>query len=77
MHGKKDLHNSPVDVLSDRELEVFELIGKGKSSNEIADQLHLATKTVETYRSRIKEKMNFKNSTQMMFHAVKWVENER
>jgi DNA-binding NarL/FixJ family response regulator len=76
MQGKKEAVSSPVDVLSDRELEVFELIGRGKSSKEIADQLHLASKTIETYRSRIKEKLSFKNSTEMMYHAVKWVENE-
>jgi DNA-binding NarL/FixJ family response regulator len=76
MQGKKDGTGSSVDILSDRELEVFELIGRGKSSSEIADQLHLASKTVETYRSRIKEKMDFKNSTEMIFHAVKWVEGE-
>lgn len=76
MQGKKELSETPIEVLSDRELEVFELIGHGKSSNEIADQLHLASKTVETYRWRIKEKMNYKNSTEMIFHAVKWVENE-
>lgn len=75
--GKKQILESPIDILSDRELEVFELIGRGKSSNEIADQLHLAIKTIETYRSRIKDKMNFKNSTELVFHAVKWVENER
>jgi DNA-binding NarL/FixJ family response regulator len=76
MQGKKDGTGSSVDILSDRELEVYELIGRGKSSSEIADQLHLASKTVETYRSRIKEKMDFKNSTEMIFHAVKWVEGE-
>lgn len=76
MQGKKELSETPIEVLSDRELEVFELIGQGKSSNEIADQLHLAAKTVETYRWRIKEKLNYKNSTEMIFHAVKWVENE-
>jgi len=76
MHGKKEGSVSSIDILSDRELEVFELMGKGKSSSEIADQLHLASKTVETYRSRIKEKMDFKNSTEMIFHAVKWVESE-
>ncbi len=74
--GKKDPSDSPIDLLSDRELEVFELIGKGKSSSDIAKQLHLAPKTVETYRWRIKEKLAFKNSNEMMFHAVKWVENE-
>jgi DNA-binding NarL/FixJ family response regulator len=76
MSGKKTVMESPVDILSDRELEVFELIGRGKNSNEIAEQLHLAVKTIETYRSRIKEKMDFKNSTELVFHAVKWVENE-
>jgi DNA-binding NarL/FixJ family response regulator len=77
MSGKSTVTESPVDLLSDRELEVFELIGRGRSSNEIADQLHLAVKTIETYRSRIKEKLNFKNSTELVFHAVKWVENEK
>jgi DNA-binding NarL/FixJ family response regulator len=75
MSGKPAVAESPVEILSDRELEVFELIGRGKSSNEIADQLHLAVKTIETYRSRIKEKLNFKNSTELVFHAVKWVES--
>lgn len=75
MSGRKPVIDSPIDILSDRELEVFELIGRGKSSNEIADQLHLAVKTIETYRSRIKEKMDFKNSTELVFHAVKWVES--
>lgn len=77
MQGKHEEYDSPVDILSDRELEVFELIGRGKSSNEIAEQLHLAAKTVETYRSRIKEKLSFKNATEMMFHAVKWVDSEK
>ena len=75
MSGRKPVLESPVDILSDRELEVFELIGRGKSSNEIAEQLHLAVKTIETYRSRIKEKMSYKNSTEMVFNAVKWVES--
>lgn len=76
MQGKKELTGSPIEVLSDRELEVYELIGKGQSSQEIAERLHLAPKTIETYRSRIKEKLNYKNSTEMMYHAVKWVESE-
>lgn len=77
MSGKSGSIESPVDVLSDRELEVFELTGRGKSSSEIAGQLHLAVKTIETYRFRIKEKMNFKNSTELIFYAVKWVESEK
>jgi len=77
MSGKKYALESPVDVLSDRELEVFELIGRVKSTSEIAEQLHLALKTVETYRSRIKDKLELKNSTELVFHAIKWVEHER
>ncbi|WP_234567812.1 response regulator [Rhodohalobacter sp. 614A] len=76
LQGKKEVLSSPLEVLSDRELEVFELIGKGMSSNEIALQLHLSPKTIETYRSRIKDKLNFKNSTELMFNAVKWIESE-
>lgn len=77
MSGKSGVIESPVDVLSDRELEVFELTGRGKSSSEIAEQLHLAVKTIETYRFRIKEKLNFKNSTELIFYAVKWADNEK
>lgn len=77
MSGKSGTIESPVDVLSDRELEVFELTGRGKSSSEIAEQLHLAIKTIETYRFRIKEKLNFKNSTELIFYAVKWVDSEK
>ena len=76
LQGKKDMLSTPVEVLSDRELEVFELIGKGMSSSDIAAQLHLSPKTIETYRSRIKDKLNFKNATELMFNAVKWVESE-
>ena len=76
LHGKKDVLSSPIEVLSDRELEVFELIGKGMCTGDIAEQLHLAQKTIETYRSRIKDKLNYKNSTELMFNAVKWVESE-
>lgn len=76
LHGKKEVLSSPIEVLSDRELEVFELIGKGMCTGDIAEQLHLAQKTIETYRSRIKEKLNYKNSTELMFNAVKWVESE-
>ncbi|HKL16111.1 MAG TPA: response regulator transcription factor [Balneolaceae bacterium] len=77
MTGKSGRSESPIDVLSDRELEVFDLTGRGKSSSEIAEQLHLAIKTIETYRFRIKEKLNLKNSTELIYYAVKWVENEK
>jgi len=74
--GQKDFAESPIDTLSDRELEVFELTGKGNSTREIAEKLHLSVKTVESYRGRIKSKLNLENATELMVHAVKWVENE-
>lgn len=74
--GQKEVMESPIEKLSDRELEVFELTGKGNSTREIAEQLHLSVKTVESYRARIKTKLNLKNATELMVHAVKWVENE-
>ncbi|MDX1639397.1 MAG: response regulator transcription factor [Balneolaceae bacterium] len=74
--GQKDISESPIDLLSDRELEVFELTGKGNSTREIADKLHLSIKTVESYRARIKTKLNLENATELMVHAVKWVDNE-
>lgn len=74
--GQKDISESPIDLLSDRELEVFEMTGKGNNTREIAEKLHLSVKTVESYRARIKTKLNLENATELMMHAVKWVENE-
>lgn len=74
--GREDISMSPIDQLSDRELEVFELTGKGNITREIAEKLHLSVKTVESYRARIKSKLNLENATELMMHAVKWVENE-
>lgn len=74
--GHKEIGESPIASLSDRELEVFELTGKGNSTREIAGKLHLSVKTVESYRARIKTKLNLENATELMVHAVKWVENE-
>lgn len=74
--GQKEVMESPIEKLSDRELEVFELTGKGNSTREIAEKLHLSVKTVESYRARIKTKLNLENATELMVHAVKWVENE-
>jgi DNA-binding NarL/FixJ family response regulator len=64
---------SPVDVLSDRELEVLEKLGKGLTTREIAENLHLSPKTVETHRAHIKEKLKFKDATSMVRFAVDWV----
>lgn len=68
--------SSPLEVLSDRELEVFELTGKGFNTRTISEKLHLSVKTVETYRSRIKEKLNLQSSTELLQRAVEWVGSE-
>ncbi|HUA63627.1 MAG TPA: response regulator transcription factor [Verrucomicrobiae bacterium] len=67
---------SPIEALSDRELTVFRLIGKGRATREIADDLHVSVKTVESYQAHIKEKLSLKNSRQLFQHAFQWVTRE-
>jgi DNA-binding NarL/FixJ family response regulator len=64
--------SSPVDYLSERELQVFEQIGLGHNTNEIADSLHIDVSTVETYRARIKEKLNLKSGSELLQTAIRW-----
>jgi DNA-binding NarL/FixJ family response regulator len=64
---------SPVDTLSDRELEVLQLFGHGKTTRQIADTLHLSVKTIETHRAHIKEKLGFKQADEMVKFAVEWM----
>lgn len=63
---------SPIETLSDRELQVFELIGEGLTVREIAGKLQLSPKTVETYRENIKSKFDINNATDLIRHAVQW-----
>ncbi|HEV2045572.1 MAG TPA: response regulator transcription factor [Chthoniobacterales bacterium] len=65
-----------VDGLSDRELEILELIGNGRDVREIAKALHLSPKTVETHRAHIKEKLNLQNARQVARFAVQWLEGQ-
>ncbi len=67
---------SAVEVLSDRELEVFELVGRGKSTRAIAELLHISPKTVESHRNRIKDKLAVGSMPELMRKAVQWVEFE-
>jgi DNA-binding NarL/FixJ family response regulator len=66
--------SSPIETLSDREFEVFQLIGQGKSTRDIAAQLHLSSKTVDVHRAHIKEKLELKDATALVRHAVRWIE---
>ena len=68
-----DTDRSPIERLSDREMEVFELLGDGLTSRQIATRLQLSPKTVETHREHIKDKLELKNSTELTKHAVQWV----
>ena len=70
--GEKRATTNPIDQLSDRELEVFQLIGKGKTTKEIADQLFLSVHTIDTHREKIRHKLGIKNSTELMQRAVQW-----
>lgn len=70
-----EVDQSPVRKLSDRELEVFRLIGQGMGTRAIADHLRLSIKTIETYRSHLKEKLGLANATQLVRYAAQWIEN--
>lgn len=62
-----------LESLSDRELQVYQLIGQGKTVNQIAEKLFLSPKTIETYRAHLKVKLQLKNSNELTHHAIRWV----
>jgi len=72
IENKPCTSGSPLDVLSDRELEVFRLIGQGYGTRQIAKELFLGIKTVETYRAHIKSKLQLHNSSELVQYAIKW-----
>lgn len=63
---------SPIDKLSDRELEVLQLLGKGLGTAQIADKLCLSIKTIETYREHLKQKLNLANGQELLRYAIEW-----
>ena len=67
---------SPIKRLSDREWEVFQLIGRGRSTVQIAEELHLSPKTVETHRAHVKEKLDLRTMTELVSFASRWVETQ-
>ncbi len=76
IRGQTNINESPVKSLSDRELEVFQLIGQWKTTREIADELHLSVKTIEYYREQIKRKLSLKNAAELTQRATAWVGRE-
>jgi DNA-binding NarL/FixJ family response regulator len=68
--------SSPVEKLTDREFEVFQLLGQGKGTREIAEKLHLSVKTVEVHRANIKAKLKLKSASELIRFAVRWSESQ-
>jgi DNA-binding NarL/FixJ family response regulator len=75
--GPAEAGGSPVDRLSDRELEVFRLIGAGYGTREMAEKLHLSIKTIETYRAHIKDKLDLVDANELLRTAITWVNAHR
>ncbi|MBC2607789.1 response regulator [Pelagicoccus albus] len=76
VNGPTNSSTSPVDRLTDRELEVVQLIGRGLSTREIAESLHLSVKTIESHRAHVKEKLNLRNATELVQFSVQWVDQQ-
>jgi DNA-binding NarL/FixJ family response regulator len=70
--GSTSPKTSPLVSLTDRELEVFRLIGEGHGTRQIADELHLSVKTIESYQAHIKEKLSLRNARELVQHAIEW-----
>ena len=68
---------TPVSALSDRELEVFQLLGRGYSTRQVSEQMNVGFKTVHVYCARIREKLNLANINELVFHAIRWHESQQ
>jgi DNA-binding NarL/FixJ family response regulator len=76
MRGNTEPPASPLEALSDRELEVFRMLGQGKAVRIIADEMSVTIATINSFRNRIKEKLHLKTSTEVMLRAIQWVQDE-
>ena len=76
LRGQTDQSKSPIEMLSDRELEVFRLLGQGKGVRQIGEELSVTIPTVNSFRNRIKEKLQLKSSTEVMLHAIQWFRDQ-
>src|SRR5258708_38870783 len=75
VRGGSPSKTSPLVNLTDRELEVFRLIGEGHGTRQIAEELHLSVKTIESYQAHIKEKLALRNARELVQHAIEWTVN--
>ena len=71
--GKPNEVGSPLEEFSDRELEVFEAVGRGRSTREIAEQMGLSVKTIETHRENIKRKLSLSSNTELIQRSFRWI----
>lgn len=76
MRGPGEHPVSPIELLSDRELEVFRMLGRGNGTRQIAEEMGVAVATINSFRNRIKEKLHLKTATEVMLHAIQWVQRE-
>jgi DNA-binding NarL/FixJ family response regulator len=76
MRGESERPASPLETLSDRELEVFRLLGQGHGVRQISEELGVTIPTINSFRNRIKEKLNLRTSTEVMLHAVEWIRDQ-
>jgi DNA-binding NarL/FixJ family response regulator len=74
---KPHITGSPIEELSDRELEVFQLMGRGLNTRQIADELHISFKTVQAFHARIKDKLNLANATELLREAIRWHDSRK
>jgi DNA-binding NarL/FixJ family response regulator len=75
MRGETEQPMSPLEILSDRELEVFRMLGQGKGTRQIAQDLGLTIPTIQSFRNRIKEKLHLKTAPELVLHAINWVQS--
>ena len=76
VRGDAEEPMSPLEILSDRELEVFRMLGQGKGTRQIAQDLDLTIPTIQSFRNRIKEKLHLKTAPELVLHAINWVQRE-
>jgi len=76
-NGRKDAVGFSMDTLSDREMEVFQLIGNGFGTREIAERLNLSVKTIDSYREHLKLKLKLESGTDLLRHAIQWMKTEQ
>ena len=74
---RSETNRSPIEKLTDREFEVFQMIGQGKGTRQIAQALHLSVKTVEVHRLHIKSKLELQDAPSLVRYAVRWVETQK